>query len=113
MTKWERTQSPINDINTFVDGVLWGGDHAFDNFIHALRCGPVPFPDNQTATLVEDHEGDWEGESWYVFQMTGWNSGDKYYKRTTSENSFGSSHDGETIEVNAVPVERTDWEPAV
>ncbi|MBO0676911.1 hypothetical protein JRC04_05500 [Mycolicibacterium sp. S2-37] len=110
---WQRSDNAINNINNFVDGVLWSGDHPWDNFIHALRQGPVHFPGNQTATLIEEHDGDdYEGEAWFVFQMTGWGSGDKYYQRTTYVNSFGCNQNGETIEVTPVPVQRTDWERA-
>lgn len=113
MNKWQRTDSAINNINTFVDGVLWDGDHPWDSFIYWLRQGPVHFPGNQHATLIEEHDGDdYEGESWFVFQMHGWGSGEKYYKRTTSVNSFGCTAHGETVEVSPCAVERTDWIPA-
>jgi hypothetical protein len=102
--------SHIEDINSHVT-TLWPGDHPWDSFIHHLRTGPVHFPRHRRATLVDEFVPGYghPGESWFVFEIHQY-GGNKFYKRTTTENSFGSNYDGETNEVTPVEVQRTDWE---
>lgn len=100
----------IEDINNFVSK-LWPGDHPWDSFISVLRKGSVHFPGHKRATLADEYNPGYTspGESWFIFEIHQY-GGNKFYKRTTTENSFGSNWDGETAEVTPVEVQRTDWE---
>lgn len=99
----------VRDIEKFIDN-LWCGDHSWDSALNWMRSHPIPVPFAYRMELVEEHPGNGCGDSWFIFKVTGYSPRERFFKRTTYCNSFGTSSDGETHEVVAIPVERTDWE---
>jgi hypothetical protein len=98
----------VKKFDEAVDLIFGESEHTWDNFLCALRKGPVYLPTNVVAELAAERGG-LDGEAWFTTVVKGW-GGPWWFKRTTHSNSFGSTINGDTFQVQPVKVERTDWE---
>ncbi|WPH57737.1 hypothetical protein [Mycobacterium phage WXIN] len=86
------------------------GDHDWDNFVHRMEIAQDPasvwLPGIGDASLVERTEGE---DGYFVFRVRTWNT-ERFFRVTSETYSFGDVHHGEIEEVQAVPVQRMNWE---